>query len=66
MANEGTLKKFIADLSAELKERQTITASQPARNDCPVCITLKLSDPCPHLSQSGTGAQTEPRGADII
>lgn len=52
MANEGTLKKFIADLSAELKERQTITASQPARNDCPVCITLKLSDPCPHLWQS--------------
>ena len=52
MKNEGTLKKFIADLSVELKERQTMTAPQPARNNCRVCITLELSNPCPHLWQS--------------
>ena len=37
-------------MSAELEERQTMTA--PASKDCPVCDALKLSDDCPHLWQS--------------
>lgn len=50
MANKMTLDTFLTDLSAELKQRQTMTA--PASKDCRICNTFNLSDDCPHLWQS--------------